>query len=382
MICFVSTVAWPLKIYLEPHLNIIQNKTTSNILLIANDINKYGKENFNSSFLFSSVPIVRKVNLFYDFIAVFSLFFLLKKYKIKVLHSIMPKAGLVSMLAGYLAGVPLRIHTFTGQVWVTKRGLYYHFLKFIDTLIAKLATHVLCDSHLQREFLISNGIVGYDKIKVLGNGSISGIDCNRFSPNSEMRKEIRRKLNININDIVFLFVGRLNKDKGIFDLLRSFERVFETHKNTHLIIVGPDEENLDVLIEQLRHPCKKSIHRIDFSNTPENYMASCDVFCLPSYREGFNNSVLESGSVGIPVLASDIIGISDAVIDNETGILHNPGDVNAIYSGMIELATNSDLRFRLGQAARRRVVTSFSQKLVTDEFLKYYKKIGALSCNI
>jgi len=379
MICFVSTVSWPLKVYLEPHLEGVKNNTTSKIYLIANDIDEYGKDNFDMSFLRKKIPIKRKINILFDLISVFYLYVFLKRNNITSVHSIMPKAGLVSTLASFMARVPLRIHTFTGQVWVTKKGFSRYILKQIDKYIANLATHILCDSHLQMEFLISNGIVKRNKIKVLANGSISGINANRFSPNPIFRGKIRCMLAINSSEIVFLYLGRLNKDKGIFDLINAFLLAFNTLKNPHLIIVGPDEENVDQYIKHLNHFGKKNIHRFGFSNTPEQFMASCDVFCLPSYREGFNNSVLESGSVGIPVLASDIIGISDAVINGVTGLLHLPADVNGIYSGMIKLAKDSDLRFRLGNAARDRILSHFSQELVTKEFLKFYDSIGVFN---
>jgi glycosyltransferase involved in cell wall biosynthesis len=193
------------------------------------------------------------------------------------------------------AGIPSRFHTFTGQVWATKSGLARRFLMLMDWLIASLATCVLTDSRSQRDFLIANRIVKPEKIFVLGNGSVVGVDPTRFAPDREAREKGRRELGIGADEFVFLFVGRLNRDKGIADLLLAFAEIQRSHASMHLLLVGPDEGGYDAQIGELAGGMlRRNIHRIGFTDRPESCMAVSDVICLPSFREGFGSVLIEA----------------------------------------------------------------------------------------
>ena len=156
-VCFVSTLAWPLRVYLSPHLRRISSETE--LTLVADKVSELNKHNLPSDIYLKNIKISRKINLLEDLISLFLLFQFFKNKKFRCVHSIMPKAGLLSMLAAWLAGVPIRVHTFTGQVWATRHGASRFLLLFLDYLTASLATHVLADSPSQRQFLIQHGVV-------------------------------------------------------------------------------------------------------------------------------------------------------------------------------------------------------------------------------
>lgn len=373
-VCFVSTISWPLNVYMGPHIKKISE--TNYVILVADGVEDLEKGLFPSVRNFFQVKIQRKINLFLDISALINLYHIFKSERPFCVHSIMPKAGLLAMMAAAIVGVPVRIHTFTGQIWANRTGIKRLFLMFIDKTIASLATSVITDSNSQREFLIANKIVKSGKISVLCNGSVVGVNTNRFRPNEEVRIQNRMKLGIAKDDLIFLFVGRLSYEKGISDLINAFSIYSENETSSHLLLVGPDEGNFDLLIEKLPTSLKHRIHRIGFTNIPENFMAMADVICLPSYREGFGSVLIEGASVGLPAIASRIYGISDAVVDGVTGILHEAGNIQEIINCMYEMKNKNDFRKKMGLEARSRAITLFSEEILTSEFQKFYYNNG------
>jgi glycosyltransferase involved in cell wall biosynthesis len=285
----------------------------------------------------------------------------------------MPKSALLGMLAAFCARVPHRLHMFTGQVWATKTGFSRWTLKMLDKLIAKSATHLLADSFSQRQFLINEHVVNENKIKVLGKGSICGVDIQRFRPNPKARDQIRRDLNIPADAIVYLFLGRLNKDKGVQDLANAFVGLAAKMPSIHLLVVGPDEEGMDEKLGGILHKVLSQYHRVGFTARPEDYMACADIFCLPSYREGFGSVIIEASATGLPAIASNIYGLVDAVSNNETGLLHPPRDIEEIQKLLLRLSENHALREIMGAAGMTRAHQYFSSELVTEQMKAYYQ---------
>jgi len=375
-VCFVSTIAWPLKVYMMPHIRRIAMR--HRVTLAADNISELELKNLEYDISKKDISILRQINLFSDLVTLFKLWQFFRKNRFYCVHSIMPKAGLLSMIAAAAACVPVRLHTFTGQVWTTRTGVLRRFLMFMDRLTALFSTRVLADSLLQRDFLIANKIVKSSKIEVLGAGSIAGVNTNRFVPNSKVRLDVRCEFGIEHDDLVFLFIGRLNKDKGIFDLLKAFELVCVNFPNSHLILVGPDEGNFDEHILTLKDFLKNKIHRAGFTEMPERYMASADIYCLPSYREGFNSVILEASATCIPTVASRINGIVDSVVEGVTGILYEPGNVQELTIAMTMLSENQSLRLKMGVAARIHAIEHFSEARITNAFEMFYHRQGVI----
>jgi len=321
------------------------------------------------------VAIERKIKPLADLAALFALYRLFCARRFDLIHSVSPKAGLLAMLAGFLAGVPRRLHVFTGQVWVTRRGLSRFFLKSLDRLLAALATHLLADSPSQRDFLVAEGVVTAAKCTVLGKGSISGVNTARFQPDAAARDMVRLELAVPADGVLFLYLGRLNRDKGIADLAAAFANLCRSRDDIWLALVGPDEENMATLAQQLCGAHADRLRLVDYTNTPQRYMAAADVFCLPSYREGFGTVVIEAAACGVAAIASRIYGLTDAVIDAETGLLHAAGDVATIETMMARLAGDRALRQRLGAAARNRACADFAMPVLTSALLVFYAKM-------
>jgi glycosyltransferase involved in cell wall biosynthesis len=321
---------------------------------------------------FDAVCLERRISPPSDARAFWQLFQILRRGNFQIVHSVTPKAGLLAMAAGFFAGVPCRIHTFTGQVWATKTGLRRHLLRAADRLTAFFATHLLVDSPSQRRFLVTERVVTPEKSSVLGSGSISGVDSERFKPDQLKRVAVRNELGLGEDAVVFLYVGRLNRDKGIPELIQAFRSLNPKFPSSRLLIVGPDEENLDQLISK-----EPAVLRVGFTDEPERYMAAADVFLLPSHREGFGSTIIEAAACELPSIASRIYGLTDAVVEGQTGLLHSPGDAAELTSAMAELAEDGDKRVRMGQEARKRVLRDFRSEKITALTMEFYRCASA-----
>ncbi len=317
------------------------------------------------------VAIERKIAPWRDFLALWQLIRLFRRHQFKLVHSVTPKAGLLAMLAAWLAGVDIRIHTFTGQVWVTRSGIARLILKSMDKLIALFSTYALVDSSSQRQFLLDEGVLKDSRSGVLAQGSISGVDTIRFCPDSQARKRIRDELKIAEEETTFLFLGRLNRDKGVLDMAAAFAGMKDGR--AHLLVVGPDEESITPQMIKLTERCGERVHFVGYASKPEEYMAAADVQCLPSYREGFGSVVIEAAAVGIPAIGSRIYGVVDAIQENHSGLLFEARDVASLQAAMEAMANDKEFRLQLGRQARARAIRDFSSERLAAAWLEFYQ---------
>ena len=274
-ICIVVSTPMTVKAFLLKHIEILSNEYE---ITIVSNSNLDLSQEYKIKCLSKYIPINRKINFLEDIKSVILLYRFLKKEKFNLVLSVSPKAGLISSISSFLARIENRIHFFTGQVWATKRGIFRFILKSVDKLIATLNTNNLIDSPSQKEFLIREKVIQDEKSTVLLKGSISGVDVNKFSFNEEIRLELKDKYKIKNDDIVFMFIGRLNTDKGIFDLVLAFDKLLKEYENVKLFLIGPDEENIENQIcEFLKF---KNVIRIDYVSNPQEILNVADVFCV------------------------------------------------------------------------------------------------------
>jgi len=363
-ICFVATVEFAVSAFLLSHLKELSKYYDLTVIVNLKNPNFLIDKKLDIKLV--NINFSRKINIISDLLSLVQLayLFLIKKYD--AVHSITPKAGLLAMIASFLTFTPVRVHCFTGQVWSTKSGLSRLFLKLIDKIIGNLSTQNIVDSKSQYDFLVKENVLNKDKALVFGSGSVSGVDLLKFKPNTKVKSSLRKKLKISPSSFVFVFLGRLNSDKGIHDLINAF--ILTDLKSAYLLLVGPDEENISSKF-------KGNQSNIIFSgliSSPQDFLAVSDVLCLPSYREGFGNVVIEAAAIGVPSIVSNIYGLSDAIVLNKTGLAHEPHDVQEITKLMKALFNNRKLVMDLGEAAKKRAISEFDSKILVKHWKIFY----------
>lgn len=371
--CVVVASEMTVRTFLVAQLVAMQARY--DVTVVVNTANPAFLEDLGVIARLQALPIERAIAPLRDLRCLARLIRLMRTERFDLVHSMTPKAGLLAMVAGRIARVPVRIHTFTGQVWATRTGIARAALRWLDKTMARAATFALADSQSQRSFLASERVVSASKIAVLANGSVSGVDATRFRPDPMRRRLVRESLGIPMTDVVLLFVGRINRDKGVMDLARAFAILADRRADIRLLVVGPDEEGLTGAI---RDVCSRHLARLHFcayTNAPEDFMTASDVLCLPSYREGFGTVIIEAAVTGLPAVASRIYGVVDAVVDGKTGLLHEPADLSGLTGQLERVISDPELRRSLGAEAQARATRDFSQSTITSAVLDVYSRL-------
>ncbi len=369
-VCFVATSPFAVNAFLLGHISALAEIYQVSLCV---NLDAYPlAENLDKRVTVFNVLLARKIAVGQDFQALWQLIRIFREGSFDVVHSITPKAGLLAMFAAFLSRIPRRYHTFTGQIWATRQGFARVFFKRIDCLIVMLATRVFSDSASQSRFLESEAVAERGSVLVLGKGSISGVDAARFRPNEAVRRDVRALFSTSEQACVFLFVGRVVKDKGVFDLVRAFDRLSKSESEAELWMVGPDEEGLQKELQQLTAAKSARIRWLGASFEPERFMAAADVLVLPSYREGFGLVIVEAASCGIPAIAYRIDGVIDAIEEGETGLLVDVGDDGKLSNAMLLMLSDPGMRRQFGLQAGERVRHEFSREAITSAWLELY----------
>jgi len=368
-ICYIVTLPAVVNSFLRAHIQAAAE--VFEVSVICSPVDEYLLEGLSARIFY--LPIERKPSPLRDIISFWKIYRLLRCEKFDIVHSIMPKTGFMAMLTSWIVRVPCRIHTFTGQVWVTQHGVRRVLLKLVDKLIGAFATEVLADSASQRDFLIDQGLLPQSKVTVIGAGSICGVDPLRFQPDRAEKQNVRNELRIAQDAKIILFVGRLNIDKGMLDLAAAFFILANKYPNLVLLLVGAEE---NVSFKKMQDICDvepERFHYVPFNSKPERYMAASDIYCQPSYREGFGMTLIEAAACGVPAVASRICGIVDAVEDGRTGLLFEAGSVAGLVSALSKIIDNDIFLSFLGRAARLRALELFSANKITEGMMLIYQ---------
>lgn len=330
-----------------------------------------------------NVPMQRAIRPLQDLVSLWQLYRLFKKEKPQIVHSITPKAGLLSMVAAKMAGVPIRIHTFTGLIFPSKQGMLQQLLIAMDRLLCWAATTIIPEGKGVKNDLVAYKITS-KPLAVLAKGNVNGIDTNYFSPEAIPAKEkenLKNQLQIQPNDFVFIFVGRLVGDKGINELVGAFGKLemgdWGLGKGIKLLLVGPFETDLDPLKTGTLKAIQTNpnIIAVGFQQEVRAYFAIADALVFPSYREGFPNVVLQAGAMELPSIVSNINGCNEIIKEDYNGLLIPAKDSNAIYEAMKKMVEDNPLCQKLKANSRQLIVDNYEQKVVWNAILNEYKKL-------
>jgi glycosyltransferase involved in cell wall biosynthesis len=325
------------------------------------------------------INIERHISLINDVKSLFRIIKVFRKEKPYMVHSMTPKAGMLCMLAAWLTRVPRRVHTFTGLVWPTSTGLKRKILMATDWLTCACATHIIPEGKGVMNDLQSH--ITNKPMKVLGYGNVRGVDMERFSRRpevEEMAKGIKKE-----GIFTFIFVGRIVGDKGINELVSAFAELHKKYEKTRLLLVGRFEKELDPLKAETLNVIDKhtSIELLGpkYGDELLAYYAASDCFVFPSYREGFPNTVMEAGAMGLPSIVTDINGSREIIIDGKNGVIIPSKDVEALYHAMEEMITNSDKTKEYADNAREMIASRFERGFVRKCLYDFYEEICGIN---
>lgn len=331
-----------------------------------------------------SIPMKRTIAPFSDVWALIRLYAYFRKHRPHIVHTHTPKAGLLGMLAAWMANVPIRLHTVAGLPLLEETGMKKKVLLITEKFTYKFAHEVFPNSFGLREILVKLQLCETNKLRVLANGSSNGINLDYFHPDRVSAADIqaiKELAGIQKDDFVFLFVGRLVKDKGVRELMEAFAMLHKTHPQSRLLLVGKLEPERDELPQDVLHAIEhhSNIHYVGFQKYVRPYMMASHALVFPSYREGLPNVPLQAGALQLPCIVTDINGCNEIISHDINGYVIPPKHTVALYKAMKKMMENTSDYQRFVVSARHYIASRYDQKLVWASMKEMYdEKLKAL----
>lgn len=372
-ICFITTIPLTLNTFVLNTAKYLHENTDWDISFICSDENDFGLS-LPKYIHYFPVQMERGISIA-GVKAMLEMKRIFKREKFDLIQYSTPNASLYASMAGKLAHVPVRLYCQWGLVFVGFQGLKRKIFQMEEKYVCHLSTHIEPDSNSNLRFAHEIGLYPKGKGSVIWNGSACGVNLTKFdiSNKEEYRKDIREQLDISEDAFVYGFVGRITRDKGVNELLEAYKKL---NDDSYLIMVGPSE--VDETINQELYTWASENEKTKFTGyttVVEQYLSAMDCYILPSYREGFGMGVVEAEAMGVPVIVTDIPGPTDAMIDNETGIVVQKADVESLYNAMISIREDKVRYFAMAEKAHDFAVNNFEQKQLFNYILEDRKKL-------
>ena len=316
-----------------------------------------------------AVPMERHISLMNDLRSLWQMWRVMRRERPDLVHSMTPKAGLICMMAAWLARVPRRVHMFTGLVWPTSTGLKRRILMATDWLTCACATHIIPEGEGVKHDLLSHHITR-KPIKVLGYGNVKGIDMEHYNP--ALFSNVSHQ-----EGFTFVFVGRIVRDKGINELVAAFDRLHRDFPRARLVLIGQREDNLDPVspatLERINR--RDGIDAVGRQSDVRPFYAAADALVFPSYREGFPNVVIEAGAMDLPCIVTDINGSREIICQGENGVIIPSKNEEMLYKSMKQMLTDENGREFMANNARKMIADRFEQTFVRQCLYNYYEEV-------
>ncbi len=362
----VTTVPTTLLSFCSGLLRELHERDGYEVLAVSSPGEKLDELAHNEGVRTIAVPMQRHISPLKDLVSLWRMWRVMRRERPDMVHSMTPKAGLITMIAAWLARVPVRIHTFTGLVFPTAAGLKRRVLMATDWLTCACATHVIPEGEGVKADLLNNGITS-KPLRVLGHGNIRGIDLEYWVPNER---------DLGGDPFRFVFVGRIVGDKGINELVSAFTRLSDDLPGrARLTLVGHHEEQLDPIKPDTRRIIDEcdEIDAVGAQSDVRPFYAEADALVFPSYREGFPNVVIEAGAMGLPSIVTDINGSREIIIDGVNGVIIPPRDEQALYEAMRRWVEHPEQARAMAKNARRMVADRYEQGYVRQCLKDFYR---------
>lgn len=318
------------------------------------------------------VSMCRYFSPFRDLKSLYKLIRVFSKEKPTIVHSITPKAGLLSMMAAWLCRVPVRMHTFTGLVFPTSTGIKRRVLMLTDKITCLCATHINPEGQGVKNDLENFGITS-KPLTILGNGNIKGVDADFYNVDNPEIKELPK----DTGKYTYIYIGRILGDKGVNELICAFDRLSRERRDVSLIVVGMMENEYDPVsaatLDSIR--INPAIRYVGFQSDIRPWLKISDALVLPSYREGFPNVVLEAAAMNVPAIVTDVNGSREIITHNVNGLVVPPKDTESLFEAMKFAIDHPKTWAKMAEVARTSVLSRFEQSYVRKALKDYYRSI-------
>lgn len=359
-ILLISSSQHFINVFLTNFIKNLSKNNNNKIYLITNIESEL---NYIKNVKYFHVPIRRKISIFFDLITlikIIRLFFLINP---TILVTLTPKSIIFGTVIKFLRPKIRRIHIYTGITWTNFKNTKKFLFILIDKINVKFSNKIIFDSKEQIEFLEKHGIKNKN-FKVIHNGSLTGVDTNIFFKyDYQIKKNLRLSYNIPLKAKVILYLGRMDIEKGILDLIKSFDYL-EKKNDLILLLVGKDEMNIYKYISKY----KKRIIYLPHTEDVQSIYNIADIFCLPSKREGFGNVLIESSACEVPIVGSNIFGLRSSLIHNFNGLTFQVGNISDLSDKLQNLINDKALCNKLGKNGRDFVKKKFKPDCIIDSF--------------
>lgn len=372
----ITTVPGSLRTLLKDQLKYM-NQYFEVVAIASPDENIEKDIRENEGVRFIPVLMTRKISLLTDLKSLWKLYNIIRKERPAIVHTHTPKAGLLGMIASLLAGVPVRLHTVAGMPLLEANGFRRKLLDVVEKITYICATKVYPNSFGLYDIILKNKYAPEKKLKVLGNGSSNGIDTSYFDPQLYENfdtSEFKKNIGIENDDFVFVFIGRLVKDKGVNELIEAFISLRRDYSKVKLLILGSFEAHLSPLKPEVVKEIEtnESIIYVGYQRDVRPYLLISNIFVFPSYREGFPNVVLQAGAMGIPSIVSDINGCNEIITDGLNGLIIPAKDQEILRERMKSLMNDNALRSQLSAKSREIIITKYQRYKIFENLLQEY----------
>lgn len=324
------------------------------------------------------VPMHREISIKADINCLGRLVKLFRREKPFIVHANTPKGSLLALIAAKIAGVPNRLYTVTGLRYQGATGIFRFILMSMERISCLFATRVIPEGMGVKKALVADHITS-KPLEVILNGNINGIDTSYFEPDACRinRKSMRDSLNLSDDDFVFIFIGRIVRDKGMNELADAMRRLKGNYSQCKLILVGPFESELDPLDadNETFYKTDDCVRYVGFQEDVRPYLLAADALVFPSYREGFPNVVMQAGAMGLPSIVTDINGCNEIIIDGENGRIIPPRNIDALYNMMKRFMDDTDDVAYMAAKARDMIKDRYEQRDVWNALLDTYRQL-------
>lgn len=327
-----------------------------------------------------NINMKRGISLREIFVQIYAFYKIFKCNKFDIVQYSTPNAAFYASIASFFSGIPCRVYCQWGLRYVALQGINRKIFKNVEKITCMFSTDIREVSKKNMEIAINDKLTKKEKIKVLGQGGTIGVDLTKYK--IEKREiynfDIREEYGIPNNAFVLGFVGRINKDKGINELIEAFKKISDIDNNVYLFLVGMmddvnpiEKNNLDYI------NCSKKI--ITTGNV-DNYLIPKFLSCFnllvhPTYREGFGMILQEALAMKTPIITTDIPGPSEVIEKDISGFLVKPCDVNELYNAILFLMNNRQLLKLYAENGYVRVNKYFDRKVMLENILNDYQDI-------